>query len=91
MKIIKKVGILMVFGAILALSGCSDGSKNQEKPAAITETAYTYGNTEYRRSYTIVETDEGTEEKDVRWEKVTRKDNGEIETVILMEDKDFYK
>jgi hypothetical protein len=38
-----------------------------------------------------VETDEGVEEKDVRWEKVTRKDNGEIETVVLMEDRDFYK
>lgn len=91
MKIIKKVGTLMIFSAILALSGCSDGSKNQEKASAITETAYTDGNTEYRRSYTIVETDEGTKEKDVRWEKVTRKDNGEIETVVLMEDRDFYK
>lgn len=91
MKFIKKVGIFIVFGAILALSGCSNGGKTEEKPAAITETAYSDGNTEYRRSYTIVETDEGVEEKDVRWERVTRKDNGEIETVVLMEDKDFYK
>lgn len=91
MKIIKKVGTLMIFGTILALSGCSNGAKSEEKPAAITETAYSEGNTEYRRSYTIVETEEGVEEKDVRWEKVTRKDNGEIETVVLMEDRDFYK
>lgn len=91
MKMVKKAGILIVFVAILALSGCSDSSKNQEKPATLTEIAYSEGNTEYRRSFTIVETDEGTEEKDVRWEKVTRKDNGEIETVVLMEDRDFYK
>lgn len=91
MKFIKKVGIFMIFGAILALSGCSDGSKAEEKPAAITETAYSDGNTEYRRSYTIIEVDGEVEERDVRWEKVTRKDNGEIETIVLMEDRDFYK
>lgn len=91
MKNCKKVGIFMIFSAILALSGCSDGSKNQEKASAITETVYSEGNTEYRRSFTLIETDEGTEERDVRWEKVTIKDNGEIETIVLMEDKDFYK
>ena len=91
MKNFKKVGFFLIFSAIVALSGCSDSRKTEEKPAAITVTAYSDGNTEYRRSYTIVETDEGTEEKDVRWERVTRKDNGEIETVVLMEDRDFYK
>lgn len=91
MKVLRKIGVFALICGAIMMTGCSDEGGKDSKTTE-TVISLTDGNTEYRRTFTVEEDEDGnSEERDVRWERIVKKDDGTMSVDILMEDKDFYK
>ena len=83
-KLLRKcVLFVATIGIIASFSSCDFGEEKVDR-STTTNVVYRDGNVEYREEV-------NSAGQTVRWEKVTKKDDGKIESEILMEDRNWYQ
>ena len=76
------IGLVLVMA--IAMTSCDSLFEEKEDRSTTTTVVLKDGNTEYREEVNKLG-------EVVRWEKVERKDNGDVVSTVLMEDRNWYK